>query len=489
MIDYPTFCRLRQLYDEEGLKASQIAVELQLDPKTVEKWIDQPTYQARQGTKRRSKLDSFKGQVSALLERHPYTAQQLFQQLRQQGYAGGYTILKEFVRQVRPVHKPAFLMLEFAPGECAQVDWGNFGSLSIGSTRRRLSFFVMVLCYSRLIYVEFTLSEGMDQFLSCHRHAFEFFQGVPDKVVIDNLKVGVLRHPSGQKPLFHPRFLDLAAHYGFQPIACNVRKGNEKGRVENAVGYVKKNFLNGLDIPSFAALNPAAIQWRDTIANVRIHGETHRKPIDLFVQEKLRLRPLPVMPYDCAVVRPISANGCCQVVFEANRYSVPHLYASQKLTLKLYPDQLLLFHHEKLIATHPRSYDRRQRVSNPDHTKELVLQRRKARDQTILLAFLALSTHSEPYARKLEDKRLNTLHHIQKIVALSEIYGPQKVDRALQDALVFQAYGCEYIANILEQRERPHAVPGALRLTRCQDLLELELPPADLTPYEPKPNS
>lgn len=489
MIDYQTFCRLRQLYDEKGLNVSQIAAELQLDPKTVQKWIEQPTYQPRQGTKRPSKLDSFKGQISALLERHPYTAQQLLQQLRQQGYAGGYSILKEFVRQVRPVRKPAYLMLEFAPGECAQVDWGNFGSLAVGSTRRRLSFFVMVLCYSRLMYVEFTLSEGMEQFLSCHRHALEFFQGVPVKVVIDNLKVGVLRHLRAEKALFHPRYLDLAAHYGFQPVACNVRKANEKGRVENGVGYVKKNFLNGLDIPCFAAVNPAAAQWRDTIANVRIHGETHRKPIDLFAQEKSRLKPLPVMPYDCALVRPIAANGCCHVLLDTNRYSVPHLYASQKLTLKLYPDQLLLFHHEKLIATHPRSYDRRQKISNPDHTKDLVVQRKKARDQTLLLAFLALSSHAEPYARKLEDKRLNTPHHIQKIVALSEIYGPEKVDRALQDALAFEAYGCEYIANILEQRERPDHPPAALHLTRRQDLLDLELPPADLTPYDPKQNS
>jgi transposase len=489
VIAYETFCRLRQLHDQQGLKAAQIAAELHLDPKTVERWLDQPTYQPRQGTRRPSKLDSFRGQIAALLERHPYTAQQLLQQLRAQGYAGGYSILKEFVRQVRPVRKPAYLMLEFAPGECAQVDWGNFGSVTVGSTRRRLSFFVMVLCYSRMMYLEFTLSEGMEQFLACHRHAFEFFAGVSARVVIDNLKVGVLRHPFGAKATFHPRYLDLAAHYGFEPVACNVRKANEKGRVENGVGYVKKNFLRGLDIPSFAAVNPAAIRWRDTVANVRVHGETQRQPIDLFAEEKARLRPLPAVPYDGAVVRPISANGCCHVVLDTNRYSVPHLYASQKLTLKLYPDQLLLFHHDKLIAAHARSYDRRQKIRHPDHLKELETQRNKARDQTCLLAFLALSPHAEAYARKLEDKRLNSRHHLQKIVALSEIYGPAKVDRALQDALAFEAYGCEYIANILEQRQRPEATPGALHLTRRADLLELELPPADLSPYEPKPNS
>jgi len=120
-------------------------------------------------------------------------------------------------------------MLEFAPGECAQVDWGSFGSITVGSTRRRLSFFVMVLCYSRLMYVEFTLSEGMEQFLACHRHAFEFFGGgVPAKVMIDNLKVGVLDHPLGAPARFNPRYLDFAAHHHFCPVACQVKRANEK---------------------------------------------------------------------------------------------------------------------------------------------------------------------------------------------------------------------------------------------------------------------
>src|SRR5207244_9758791 len=124
----------------------------------------------------------------------------LLQQLRTVGYTGGYSILKEFVGLVRPVRKPAFLMLEFAAGQCAQVDWGSYGSILAGSTRRRLSFFVMVLCYSRMIYLEFTLSQGMEQFLSCHRHALEFFGGVPQKIMIDNLTTGVLE-PLSVRPL------------------------------------------------------------------------------------------------------------------------------------------------------------------------------------------------------------------------------------------------------------------------------------------------
>lgn len=484
MIDYATFCQIHLLHEQKGLKASQIAQELKLHPATVQKWLAQPSFGRRKRAKRSSKLDSFKGQIVAMLERHPYSAQQLFQQLRQDGYAGGYSIVKDFVRLVRPARKPAFLMLEFAPGECAQVDWGQFGSIQVGSTRRRLSFFVMVLCYSRMIYVEFTLCEAMDHFLNCHRRAFEFFGGVPQKVMLDNLKTGVLSHPAGEKAQFNPHYADFAAHYGFQPAACNVAKAQEKGRVENGVGYVKKNFLHGLDLPAFSGLNPAAQQWRDTVANVRIHRETAQKPVALFEKEKSALKALPPHPYDCALIQPTHATRCCRVTFQANRYSVPHLYASQKLTLKIYPDQLFIFHQEKLVATHPRSYDRRQNIANPDHAKELLAQRRQARDQALLLRFLSLCPHAELYGAKLRQKRLNTSHHIQKIVALSEIYPAQQVAVALQDALRFEAIGCEYIAHLLYQHQHPPAIPGALHLTHRQDLLDLELPIPDLSAYD-----
>ncbi len=133
----------------------------------------------------------------------------------------------------------------------------------------------MVLCYCRMLYVEFTVSQTMEHFLGCHQNAFEFFGAVPGKVMVDNLKSAVLRRIVGQAPVFNPRC--LAHHCGFDIVACNVGKGNEKGRVENAVGYAKKNFLAGLDIPGFAAIGPACRHWLDTVANVRIHAETRKK--------------------------------------------------------------------------------------------------------------------------------------------------------------------------------------------------------------------
>jgi transposase len=195
--------------------------------------------------------------------------------LREEGYRGGITILRDYIRRIRPPKQPVYLKLHFAPGECAQVDWGAQGTVAVGNTSRRLSFFVMVLAFSRQIFVEFTVSQTMEHFLSCHEHAFAAFGGVPSKIMVDNLKSAVLQRLAGSAPVFNPRYQDFARHHGFTIAPCNVARGNEKGRVESGVGYVKKNFLRGLKLTEFSAIQAAAQVWLDTIANVRIHGETH----------------------------------------------------------------------------------------------------------------------------------------------------------------------------------------------------------------------
>ena len=370
MIDYETFCKIRDYRQQQGLKAEQIARELGLDGRTVARWIDEPRYRPKQSTPRASKLDPYKAQISQWLESHDYSAQQIFQRLQEEGFDGGYSIVKEYVRKVRPRRPPAFLTLSFAPGECAQVDWGLYGSVAVGETRRKLSFFVMVLCYSRMSYVEFTLSQKMEQFLACHQHAFEFFGNrVPEKIMVDNLKTAVLRRLIGEAPVLNSHYLDFSNQYGFTIKPCGVRKGNEKGRVESGVGYVKKNLLNGLEISDFSHLNPAARIWLETIANVRIHGETHKRPVDLFAEEQPRLQPAPVHPYDIGTVLTVRASSRFRVSYDTNRYSVPAEYASTILTLKVYQDRLCIYHQEKLIARHPRCYDRYQDKENPDHPK------------------------------------------------------------------------------------------------------------------------
>ena len=487
MIDYATFCRIHALQKEEGLNAKQIARELDLNPDTVSHWLKQEEFHPRKRAKRASKLDPFKGTIVRLLERHPYTAAQLLQKIRELGYQGGYSILKDYVRQVRPPQKPAYLTLHFEPGECAQVDWGSFGSIDVGNTRRRLSFFVMVLGYSRMMYVEFTLKQTLEHFLDAHQKAFEFFGGCPKRVMVDNLKSAVLSHPTGQPVVYHPRYLDFSRHYGFEIRACNVGAPQEKGRVENGVRYTKINFLKGLDLPDFSALNPAARVWLDTVANVRVHGETHQKPIDLFKEEKPALAPLPIAPYDVGVEHPVTASSRFRITLDTNRYSVPAEYASRRLRMRVYPERVLVYHDHTLIAEHSRRYDRHLDILNKDHERQLLQQRRRANAQRLLMRFLTLSPRAEDYYRELETRRMNPRHHVRQILALREIYGDEKVGRALLDAFEFQAFSCEYIANILEQRERQHPEKGALHLTRREDLLDLELPPPDLSIYDPEP--
>jgi transposase len=486
MIDYELFCKIKKLAEQDGLKPAQIAGALGLDIRTVAKWLAQKRFTQRQSVPRSSKLDIYKNDIIRMLDSHPYSAVQIFQRLREMGFTGGYTIVKEYIRLVRPKRSPAFLTLSFAPGECAQVDWGEFGSVNVGNTRRKLSFFVMVLCYSRMIYVEFTVSQTMEHFLACHQHAFEFFGGIPKKLMIDNLKSAVLFRFTGKSPVFNPKYLDFADHYGFAIAPCNVGKGNEKGRVENGVGYVKKNFLSGLDIPDFAAIHPAAFLWRDTIANVRIHNTTHEKPVDLFPKDKSCLLPLPAFPFDIGTVSQVRASSQFRVTLDTNRYSVPAEYAGVRLTLKAYPDRLCMYLKDNLIARHLRSYDRHQDFEHPDHPKELLAQRKKARDQQLFIQFLKLSPKAEAYYQNLEQRRLNPRHHVQKIVALSEIYPKEAVSRAMEDAFTFQAFSSEYIANILEQRSRHQEEPGALSLTRKQDLLDLTLKIPDLNIYKIK---
>ena len=484
MIDYATFCRIHALHEQEGLNIAQIAREVGRHPETVSRWLKQPNYTTRKAATRSSLLDPYKGAIVRLLRHHDYSAAQILQRIREAGYHGGYTVVKDYVRQVRPPQQTAYLTLSFEPGECAQVDWGTAGVVTVGSTRRRLSFFVMVLCYSRMLYVEFTLAETQEHFLACHEHAFEYFGGCPKRVMVDNLKSAVLSHPAGQPVIYHPRYLDFAGHYGFDISACNVGAPNEKGRVENGVRYVKTNFLRGLGLDTFEPINPAARVWLDTIANVRIHGATHKRPIDLFKIERPALLSLPAAPYDIGINRTITANAQFRVTLDTNRYSVPSEYASRRLNLRVYPERLVVYHDQKLIAEHTRRYDRHQDYLNPDHQRELLQQRRRAREQQLLRHLLRLSSRAEDYYRQLEARRLNPTVHIRKIVALCEIYGDEPVGRAIEDALEYQAFSSEYIANILEQRARQLPEPGALHLTRREDLLELELPEPDLSIYD-----
>jgi transposase len=484
MIDYETYCKIRDHRGRLGLSIEQTAQVLGLHRQTVSKWSRRERYAQRANPPRGSQLDPYKGQIVRWLEAHDLSAQQIFQRLREVGYQGGKTIVNSYVRRVRPPKQKAYLKLVFTKGECAQVDWGVYGSVAVGNTRRRLSFFVMVQCYSRQMYVEFTVAQTMEHFLGCHERAFAAL-GVPEKVMVDNLKSAVLRRLTGVAPVFNPRYLDYARHHHFKIVPCNVAAGNERGRVESGVGYVKKNFLKGTDFTDFSAVNPAAQLWLNEIANVRDHGETHRRPVDLFAEERESLRRPNPNPYDLGRVLNVRASSQFRIALDTNRYSVPARYANQRVIVKAYPERVCIYAQDQLIARHVRCYDRHLDREDPDHPKALLEQRQNAREQRVMPRFLAISPKAQTYYEGLEARRFNARGHVRKIIALAEIYGDAACHRAIEDAIVFNAFSSEYIAHLLESRARlksPAASP--LSLTRRADLLDIELPEPDLSIYE-----
>jgi hypothetical protein len=302
--------------------------------------------------------------------------------------------------------------------------------------------------------------------------------------MVDNLRSAVLQRLAGVAPVFNPKYLDFSRHWGFEIAPCNVRAGNEKGRVENGVGYVKKNLLAGLEVADFAALGPQATLWVDTVANVRMHEATHQRPIDRFEDERAHLGRLNPAPFDLARVCLVRASAQFRVALESNHYSVPARYAGQRLILKAHADRVCIYEREQLVARHARSMDRHQDIEDPEHAHQLVVQRKSAREQRLLVQFGALSPRAQAYREGLEAKRVNARVHLRKILALAEMHGKEAVARAMDDGLELQAFSAEYIANILAARRRLGPEPAALQLTRRLDLLELELPEPDLSVYD-----
>ena len=484
MIGYERYCQIKAAA-AAGKNATQIALELALHRQTVSAWLARARYERSRGAQkpRRSKLDAYRPAIARFVDAYPLSAMQVWHKLKAQGYEGGYSIVKDYVRRIRPRPTQAFLTLKFAPGQCAQVDWGSFGAVEVDGTRRALSFFVFVLGYSRWLHVEFTLGQSQEWFLGCHQRAFERLGGVPREVMVDNCKTAVLSHVPGTEPIYNAQFLDFARHYGFRIKACGPGHPQSKGIVESAVAYVKKSFLAGREITRFDELNPAVKLWLEGIANVREHGETKTRPVDRLAEERAQLIALHPQPYAAVRTCTVRASRRCRVTIDTNRYSVPPRHAGALLTAQLSSDLVRLYADTTLVAEHVRRFGRRLDLENPDHVRELEAQKKTGARQRLLLRFLELTPAAGPYHRALAERRMHAGHHLSRIVELIPAYGAEAVGAAIESAHALGAYSSDYIVNLLEQKRRRLPAAGPLHLTRAPEALELELPPPDLTPY------
>jgi len=340
-----------------GLSIREIARRTGFSRNTVRKYLRRPAvprYGPRPG--RPSKLDPFKAYLRQRVGEGVLNANRLLHELRAQGYTGGKTILKDYLRPYRPARTPrAVVRFEPQPGEQAQVDWGEFAYTDARGRRRKLYGFVMVLSYSRAMYVEFVEQQDLSTLLGCHLRAFAALGGVPKAILYDNMKTVVLRR-QGETVEYHPRLLDFALLAGFVPRSCRPYRAQTKGRVERAIGYVRQHFWPGARFVDLADLNRQVEAWVAGVAHQRIHGTTARRPAAMLAEERARLtppRPAVVFASLLEEERRVSRDG--YVCYGGSRYGVPWRFSGRTVTVRADDLTVEIRDGDRVVARHPRA--------------------------------------------------------------------------------------------------------------------------------------
>src|SRR6516165_385161 len=388
------WAEIRRLAEIEKLSGWAISRRLRCSRHTVAKALkwDQPP--GRQASHHASLLDPHKAQIDAILARHPeLSAVRIRQEIARgpDGYTGSTGTIRRYLHTVRPAQGRVYQEVHYEPAQAMQVDWGECGRVPVGNTTRKVSVLVAVLCYSRMTYIEFTLSQRKAEFYRCLAHALEFFGASPRAIIVDNLKTAVI-NGSGRDACFHPEFLAMCGYYCMQPIACERRDPESKGIVEASVRYVKRNALAGRsdELVRFEDHVAFAPRWRDEIANVRTHETTRERPLDRFQRERSLLRTLPTIPFDTDEIVPAVVSPHARVKFDANRYSVPPHLARQTVTIRADGQEVGIVHQGQIVARHPRCYQRRQLIVLPEHRRAALTMSRRLRSSALEQAFDAL---------------------------------------------------------------------------------------------------
>lgn len=490
MINTEQWTLIRNLYFVEKKSQRKICEQTGITGKTVRRALgveDYAHYAGKTRKKRASKLDPYQPDIAYLLEQYPgLSSQRIFEELVKLGYPGGRTILKDYLHELRPPRREVFLRIETLPGEQAQVDWGNCGMITVEGCRRKLSVFVMVLSYSRMIYLEFTLSQSLDAFLEAHHNAFIFFGGIPKKILYDNLK-SVVRERFGKTVNFNQTFMAFAGRCLFEPILCNVRKPQEKGKVESGIKYVKNNFLKGRFFRDYYDLRGQSYQWRDEIANKRVHGTTRQRPIDRFESEKNLLKPLPELGEQFFLSRPVKSNSQSLVRFDGNHYSVPIKVALSPLTLKANSRKVRIFEKDRLVASHRRCFGKYQVIEDPAHFEGLLKLKKKGRAIRLRKELFDLGKDAQAYLEGIVAAELNPDHHIKKIMELVKLYGREQVCAAITFALRYKAFGSAYLKNIILQeraRQGMKEIINPVIIRHHPELTDLTIEERDLNIYD-----
>jgi len=486
MIPHEQVARICHLFHAEHGKIGTIAAQLLLHPDTVRRALE--TGRFRSQPRLRTQLtDLYLDFLRQTLQQYPrLRATRLFQMIVPRGYTGSVSQLRRVVADLRPPHREAFLRLRAFPGEQAQADWASFGEVRMGRARRRLSGLVLTLSYSRALWLEFFFDQSLENFLLGHVHAFHDWGGAPRSLQTDNLRSVVLER-RGDAIHFHPRFLELSAHYHFATLPCRPGRGNEKGRVERAIQYVRSSFFAARPFTTLEDFNRQARAWRDQIAHQRPWpGDDSRTVLQVFQEEQPRLLPLPAHPFSCEVVRTVYADKTLGVRFDLNDYSVPPPALGRALTLVASPTTVRLLEGATEIASHRRSYDRHEQIEDPAHRQALLEQKRKALGSTASGRLAALVPESQAFLQAAFERGESAARLTPPLLRLLDDYGVAELTAALREALQQQTPRLSSVAFILARRhrQRRQRTPLAVNLSRRPDLENLTVSNPSLEAYD-----
>ena len=390
MVKLETVVMILDLH-RQGLSVSAIARQSGLDRKTVRRTIkrglEPPVYGPRQP--RPTLLDPFAGYLRQRVRAYPgLTSARLLRELKDLGYAGGYTMVTDFLRDVRPAADPRFeVRFETAPGEQGQVDFAEF-QVVFGdepSTPRKVWLFSMVLGFSRLIWARFVMHQDLATLLRCHVAAFAAIGGTPRELLYDRMKTAVTGEGDQGGIVYNRALIDLARHYGFHPRACQPYRAKTKGKVERPFRYIREDFFLARSFRNLADLNEQLRRWLDGVANPRLHATTRRVVNETFAEERPHLKPLPLAPFRAVLrlERRISREGMVSV--GGNFYSVPDATRRRVVEVHTLAEEIRIFDDGALIAAHPVLEGRHQRRVAPGHRKGYSGSHRRLADATTIL--------------------------------------------------------------------------------------------------------
>lgn len=336
---------------QQGDKKQSIADRTGVCRKTVYNILKESPPKERK--KQSSILEPYKDYIKKRLEKYNLKAKKIFKEIQKQGYEGSYSTVKPFVREIKgQVMNKLTERYETLPGEQAQMDWGECGTIRVDGKNKKLYVFSFVLGYSRMMYAQFTTSMKQNVLLECIQNAFKEL-GIPKKLLMDNMKTAVDLHSPDGTVKWNSHFLDFAEHYVFLPIAAPPYWPRIKGKVESGVGYVKHSFLEGTQFSDLADLNAQLSHWLQSEANIRIHGTTRVKPVVRYQEEVEQMQRYSSFPaYPTQPKHMVTAAWDCHVSFGGVRYSIPPEVAGKPVELKQVEEQLVVIFKERIVASH-----------------------------------------------------------------------------------------------------------------------------------------